>query len=64
MAMTTREFIQHLVLNGELDDPVSIEIYVPSGRSGFMTFEPAHVTRIGDDYDPETLVECKPYDDD
>jgi len=64
MAMTTREFIQHLLLNGELDDPVEIEVNVPFGETGFMTFEPAHVTRVGDDVDPETLVECKPYKED
>jgi len=60
--MTTREFIQHLVMNGELDDPVKIEVHVPENTSGFISFDPAHVTHIGGEYDePETLVECKPY---
>lgn len=64
MAMTTREFIQHLLLNGELDDPVTIEVNVPAGRMGFTTFNPAHVTRIGDTEGHETLIECKPFEED
>ena len=64
MARTTREFIQHLIMNGELDDPVEIEVNVPSDKAGFMTFEPKHVTRVGDEIDPLTLVECKPYRED
>ena len=65
MAMTTREFIQHLIMNSELNDPVEIEVQVPSDKSGFMTFEPAHVTRIGGEVgEEETLVECKPYKED
>ena len=60
-AMTTREFIQHLLLNCELNDPVIIEVRV-GGRC--MVFEPAHATRIGDfDEVPETLIECKPKED-
>ena len=59
--MTTREFIQHILLNGELDDQVSIEVLVPDNQYGFITFEPAHVTRIGDLEESETLIECKPY---
>ena len=61
--MTTREFIQHLILNCELDDPVSIEVKIPNGN--YATFEPAHATRIGgccDEY--ETLIECKPCKED
>lgn len=63
MAMTTREFIQHLLLNCELDDPVHIEVKIPENVAGrHLTFEPAHASRIGDDsYEPETLIECKPY---
>lgn len=63
--MSTREFIQHLILNCNLDDPVMIEIKVPSetdkvGR--YLSYEPAHATRIGEcDGEYETLVECKPY---
>lgn len=64
MAMTTREFIQHLLMNGELDDPVTIEVNVPAGKMGFMTFKPAHVTRIGDVTENETLIECKPFEED
>ena len=60
--MTTREFIQHLIMNAELDDPVAIEVRVPDGKdNSYLSFEPAHVTRIGDEDEPETLVECKPY---
>ena len=60
--MTTREFIQHLLLNAELEDNVSIEVQIPDKRVGsFISFEPAHVTRIGDDSYHETLIECKPY---
>ena len=63
MAMTTREFIQHLLLNCELDDPVHIEVKIPENVAGrYLTFEPAHASRLGDDsYEPETLIECKPY---
>lgn len=59
--MTTREFMQHILLNGELDDPVTIEVFVPDNKYGFTTFEPAHVTRIGSLEESETLIECKPY---
>lgn len=63
--MTTREFIQHLILNCELDDPVSIEVPIPDGISrGFHSFEPAHASRIGIEDDPETLIECKPKKED
>ena len=63
MAMTTREFIQHLLLNCELDDPVEIEVKVPENYyNRHLSFEPAHATRIGDDSDcPTTLIECKPW---
>ena len=63
--MTTREFIQHLVLNCELDDPVSIEVLIPDGMNkGYHTFEPAHASRIGIEDMPETLIECKPVKED
>lgn len=65
MSMTTREFIQHLILNCELDDPVSIEVPIPYGISrGFHSFEPAHASRIGIEDNPETLIECKPKKED
>ena len=63
MAMTTREFIQHLLLNCELDDPVNIEVRIPNNCTRrLLCFEPAHAFRVGDDSEcPETLVECKPW---
>lgn len=63
MAMTTREFIQHLLLNCELEDPVYIEVRIPDGyHNRYLSFEPAHATRIGENSEePETLIECKPY---
>lgn len=63
MAMTTREFIQHLLLNCELDDPVHIEVRIPENVAGrHIMFEPAHASRIGDDsLVPDTLIECKPW---
>lgn len=58
--MTTREFIQHLILNCELDDPVLIEVLIPDGISrGYHSFEPTHASRIGIEDKPETLIECK-----
>lgn len=61
MAMTTREFIQHLILNCELDDPVAIEVKIPNDAAGrYMSFTPAHASRIGVEDNPETLIECKP----
>ena len=61
--MTTREFIQHLLINCELDDPVHVEVKIPENVSGrYISFTPSHVTRVGDDDDwPETLIECKPW---
>ena len=61
--MSTREFIQHLLLNCELDDPVHIEVRVPENMAcRFVSFEPAHASRIGSDGDdPVTLIECKPW---
>lgn len=62
--MTVREFIQHLLLNGELDDRIMIEVMIPEGIEGrrFISFSPAHVTHIEDIDDiSETLVECKPW---
>ena len=61
--MTTREFVQHLILNGELDDPVRIEVYVQPSEEGYVTFNPAHVARVGEYTDEaETLIECKRHD--
>lgn len=57
--MTTREFIMHLLMNCEMDDPVVIEVKWSDNR--FKQFAPKHVTCLGDDYgDPETLIECTP----
>ena len=54
--MTVREFIQHLLMNGELDDTVSIEVVVPeSENEKIMSFSPNHVTHFDDG---TTLVEC------
>ena len=65
--MTTREFIQHLILNGELEDEICVEIKVPKNcEDQFISFYPNHVTRL--DYfgvqRNETLIECKPYKED
>jgi hypothetical protein len=65
--MSTREFIQHLLLNAELDDKVCIEVTIPDNIDRkHLSFEPAHVTRIEPSFgDPsETLIECKPYKED
>ena len=64
--MTTREFMQHLLLNCELDDPVHIEIKVPENVANrYISFCPAHASRIGDDEcDRITLIECKPWEED
>lgn len=63
MAMTTREFIQHLILNCELNDPVCIEFLIPDDHKGkYVRVTPTHATRIGELDDPsvcETLIECK-----
>lgn len=59
--MTTREFIQHILLNCELDDPIYIEVKIPENVTGrYLSFEPSHVTRIGGEC-YETLIECKPW---
>jgi hypothetical protein len=60
--MTTREFIQHLLLNGELDDQVCIEVGLPENPDHkYYSYTPTHVTRIGEGMDmpTETLIECK-----
>ena len=54
--MTTREFMMHLVMNCEPDDPVTIEVKV-DGK--YVLAVPVHACKIGEDYDPETLIECK-----
>lgn len=63
MAMSTREFIQHLLLNCELDDPISIEVVLPAElHRKVLSYEPAHVTRLGEEFgEAMTLIECKPY---
>lgn len=60
--MTTREFIQHLLLNSEMDDEVEIEVLIPEGYNNrYICFNPAHVTRIDNNSDkPVTLIDCKP----
>ena len=63
--MTTREFVQHLLLNCEPDDPVHIEIKVPENVANrYISFCPAHASRVGDDDDCVTLIECKPWKED
>jgi len=64
--MTTRELMMHLLLNGDLDAPVSVEVKVPQNKDGgYLTFDPLSVSRIGGDCIPvETLIECKPYKED
>lgn len=64
--MTTREFIMHLLLNCELDDPVYIEVKIDDAvrkMAGFRSFEPAHASRITGFDDPQTLIECKPLEE-
>ena len=56
--MTTREFIMHLVMNCELDDPVTIEVRLKDDQR-MVHLSPVHAYKIGGDYDPETLIECK-----
>ncbi len=58
--MTTREFIQHLILNCELDDPVSIEAKIDNR---YVHLKPSHAFRVGEDDCPETLIECKLLED-
>ena len=57
--MTTREFIQHLILNCELDDKVTIEVKtnrdIEAGH--YIRIRPAHAFHLGDDQD-ETIIEC------
>lgn len=60
--MTTREFVQHLILNCELDDEVSIEVHLPDDvKPGFFCMIPVHAYRLGEGLDckGETLIECK-----
>jgi len=60
--MTTREFIQHLLLNGELDDEVCIEIKLPENpERSFYSYTPTHVTRVSEwaDTKAETVIDCK-----
>lgn len=57
--MTTREFIMHLIMNCELNDPVCIEVKVPDNMScRYVRYEPTHACHLGDE-DPETLIETK-----
>ena len=60
--MTTREFIQHLILNCELNDKVTIEVNLPDDvKPGFYQMVPTHAHRLGGTFgDPsETYIECK-----
>lgn len=60
MAMTTREFMMHLLMNCEMDDPVHIEVRVPDNNSyKYLRFEPTHACHLGEFDDPETLIETK-----
>jgi len=63
--MTTREFIQHLILNCEMDDPVMIEVKIPDNQEKlghYLSYEPRRASRIGESDDEyETLIECKPH---
>lgn len=58
--MTTREFIQHLILNGELDDEVLFEIALPEAMVGKRFYElyPAHVMHLNDSPNV-TVIDCK-----
>ena len=58
--MTTREFIQHLILNGELDDEVVLEISIPDKMRDQRFFElsPSHVMHLND-FPNQTIVDCK-----
>ena len=54
--MTVREFVQHLLMNGELDDTVSIEVVVPENeQERIMVYSPFHVAHLDDG---TTLIEC------
>lgn len=59
--MTTREFIQHVILNCELDDELTIEVKtnrnISSGQ--YLRIHPSHVCHLGEESD-ETIIECKP----
>lgn len=61
--MTTREFLQHIILNCELDDPVTLEARIGEGQP-LVHLVPVHAYKIGEDYEPETLIECKLYKED
>lgn len=64
--MTTREFIQHLILNCELNDKVTIEVNLPDNiKPGFYRMVPTHAHGIGGCFgDPsETIIECKGEED-
>jgi len=56
--LTVRELIMALVLNGDLNDRVSIEVKVGPDADGgvrYKSYDAFRVTRI---LGPETLVEC------
>ena len=54
--LTVRELIMALVLNGNLDDRVSVEVKLnKDGGVCYASFDALHVTRI---LGPETLIEC------
>ena len=54
--MNVREFFQHLILNGELEDKVTMEVKV---GEQFVHIVPKHVCRIDDgEGHTETIIEC------
>ena len=61
--MTAREFMQHILLNVDLDDPVQIEVRVPDNNErAYLSYRPTHVTRLGGDDScdpPVALIDCK-----
>lgn len=64
--MTVREFMQHLILNCEMNDEVVMEIRLPNDvkPGAFFRMCPTHASRIGiedgADY-TEAFISCKPY---
>lgn len=54
--MTMREFMVHLILNGELDDELVIEAKVTGNKENtFMDMDPTHVIHTDDGI---TFVDC------
>lgn len=62
--MTTRELITILLMNTNMDDPVSIEVKIPENPdASYLSYEPAYVSHLSGDLgdQAETLIECKPW---